>query len=133
MRWLGWPTTFHTHFGYVYNAEKNYLIHSTFNKYQVIKMAAKYLIVLCVAIHCCLGGVVPAVPAVAAVPAAYSVPYASSYSASVVDHAIAAPVAQPLVAAPAFAAPAVAAPAFASYAAYNALPYAYAPAPLIAG
>ncbi|XP_044753256.1 uncharacterized protein LOC123312817 [Coccinella septempunctata] len=86
-------------------------------------MVAKYLIVMCVAIHCCLGGVVPAVPAVAAVPAAYSVPYASSYSASVVNHAIAAPVAQPLVAAPSFA----------QYAAYSALPYAYAPAPLIAG
>lgn len=83
---------------------------------------------MCVAIHCCLGGVVPAVPAVAAVPAAYSVPYASSYSASVVNHAIAAPVAQPLI-----AAPAIAAPAFAPIAAYNALPYSYAPAPLIAG
>ncbi|KAL1518110.1 hypothetical protein ABEB36_001781 [Hypothenemus hampei] len=39
-----------------------------------------------------------------AVPAAYSLPYASSYSASVVNHAVAAPVvaaAAPLVAAPA--------------------------------
>ncbi|KAL3275649.1 hypothetical protein HHI36_020402 [Cryptolaemus montrouzieri] len=94
-------------------------------------MAAKFLIVLCVVLHSCLGGVVPAVPAVAAVPAAYSVPYASSYSASVVNHAIAAPVAQPLFAAPSAAV--VAAPAFSPIAAYSGLSYPYAAAPLISG
>ncbi|KAK9880807.1 hypothetical protein WA026_013135 [Henosepilachna vigintioctopunctata] len=93
-------------------------------------MAAKFLVILAVVVQSCLGGVVPAVPAVAAIPAAYSVPYASSYSANVVNHALVAPVAQPLIAAP--AAPLLQ-PAVSPIAAYSALPYPYAAAPYIAG
>ncbi|XP_050301101.1 cuticle protein 16.5-like [Anthonomus grandis grandis] len=108
------------------------------------------------AISGCMGGpdASVAVPA-AAIPAAYSVPYASSYSANVINHAIAAPVAAVaparLAAAPvaAVAAPVAApfvarsapliapaspfaAPYFAAPAPYFASPYAaVAPAPLV--
>lgn len=69
-------------------------------------------------ISCCLGGPSIAVPA--AIPAAYSIPVASSYNAHVINHAIAAPYAVPLVAAPVARAVVPAAPAIASVVGYSA-------------
>lgn len=82
-----------------------------YNYFQILAVIAL------VTVSCCLGGPSIAVPAV--IPAAYSIPVASSYSAHVINHAIAAPVAAPLLAAPVTRAVFPSAPAVAPLASYS--------------
>ncbi|KAI8426363.1 hypothetical protein MSG28_005216 [Choristoneura fumiferana] len=92
-------------------------------------MIAKFVIVFALAVAATNAGVLPlaAAPAALVAPAAYAVaPYASSYSAHSVNHAVATPVVAPAPLVAAAPAPVVAA------APYVAAPAAVAPSPYFA-